>query len=84
MGRIIEEVVARHDPQAFEIHLYSLMPLGGEDALTARLREGTSGLTQLAGLPDYEAARKIADHRLHILVDLMGHTTWAQPGILLF
>jgi len=50
MGRIIEEVVARHDAEQFEIHLYSLMPIGGDDALTARLRLQTSGFTPLRGL----------------------------------
>jgi predicted O-linked N-acetylglucosamine transferase (SPINDLY family) len=84
MGRIIEEVVARHDAEQFEIHLYSLMPIGGDDALTARLRQQASGFTPLCGLNDYDAARRIADDRLHILVDLMGHTTWAQPGILVW
>ena len=84
MGRIIEEIVARHDAADFEIRLYSLMPPGGDDALTARLRQRTAGFATLAGLTDYDAARRIADDRLHILVDLMGHTSWAQPGILLF
>ena len=84
MGRIIEEIVACHDAEQFEIRLYSLMPRGGEDALTARLRHNTAGYTSLSGLTDYDAARRIADDRLHILVDLMGHTTWAQPGILVF
>jgi predicted O-linked N-acetylglucosamine transferase (SPINDLY family) len=84
MGRIIEELCARHDPASFDIRLYSLMPLGGDDALTARLRPHVRGITGLAGLTDYEAAAAIAADRLHILVDLMGHTVWAQPGILLF
>lgn len=85
MGRIMEEVINRHDGAGFEIRLYSLAPpSGGEDDLTARLRERTAGLTRLAGLSDYAAARAIADDRLHILVDLMTHTSWAQPGILLF
>ncbi len=84
MGRIIEELVARHDASGFEVRLYSLMPLGGDDALTTRLRPHVRGITALAGLTDHEAARTIASDRLHILVDLMGHTVWAQPGILLF
>ena len=84
MGRIVDEMVGRHDPALFEIRLYSLAPPGGEDALTDRLRQRTAGFTRLAELSDYDAARAIAGDRLHILVDLMGHTSWAQPGILLF
>jgi predicted O-linked N-acetylglucosamine transferase (SPINDLY family) len=84
MGRILDEVIARHDAAAFEIRLYSLAPPGGEDALTARLVQRTAGLKHLVAMPDYNAARAIADDQIHILVDLMGHTSWAQPGILLF
>jgi protein O-GlcNAc transferase len=77
-------VIERHDRAGFEIRLYSLAPpAGGEDDLTVRLRQRTAGFTRLAGLSDYDAAQKIADDRLHILVDLMTHTSWAQPGILL-
>ncbi len=84
MGRILDEVIARHDPAAFEIHLYSLAPAGGEDVVTARLTQRTAGLKNLACMPDYDAASVIAKDRVHVLVDLMGHTSWAQPGILLF
>jgi predicted O-linked N-acetylglucosamine transferase (SPINDLY family) len=84
MGRIVEEILARHDASAFEVRLYSLAPPGGEDALTGRLRARAAGFVRLAGLADYEAARAIAADRLHVLVDLMGHTSWSQPGILLF
>jgi len=84
MGRIVEDVVRRHDPAGFEIRFYSLAPPGGEDALTERLRQRAAGFTRLSGLSDYDAARAIAGDRLHVLVDLMGHTSWAQPGILLF
>ena len=83
MGRIIEDVIARHDTARFEIRLYSLAPPGGEDDLTERVRQRTAGFTRLAGLSDHAAARAIADDRLHILVDLMTHTSWSQPGILL-
>jgi len=84
MGRILEEVIARHDPAAFEIRLYSLAPAGGDDVVTARLVERTAGMKHLAGMTDYDAALAIAEDRIHVLVDLMGHTSWAQPGILLF
>jgi len=84
MGRILDEVIARHDPGGFEIRLYSLAPAGGDDGVTARLVQRTAGLKHLAGMTDYDAATTIAEDRIHLLVDLMGHTSWAQPGILLF
>ncbi len=84
MGRIMEEVIQRHDAGTFQIYLYSLAPLGGEDALTERLIARTRGLKRLIGMPDYDAAQVIAEDNLHVLVDLMGHTSWSQPGILLF
>ncbi len=84
MGRIMEEMIQRHDAGAFEIYLYSLAPLGGEDALTERLIARTCGLKRLIDMFDYNAARAIAEDHLHVLVDLMGHTSWSRPGILLF
>lgn len=84
MGRIVDEMLLRHDPAAFDVRLYSLAPPGGEDALTEQMRARTSGFARLAGMTDYDAARAIAADRLHVLVDLMGQTSWAQPGILLF
>ncbi len=84
MGRIVEEILDRYDRKAFTFHLYSLMPRGGEDVLTARLREHVAGYAELSGLSEYAAANRIAQDRLHVLVDLMGHTTWSQPGILVF
>jgi protein O-GlcNAc transferase len=84
MGRIVEEIVARHDAAAVAFHLYSLMPPGGADALTARLRARCAAYTELRGVADYEAARRIAADRLHVLVDLMGHTSWSRPEMLLW
>ena len=37
-------------------------------------------MKHLAGMTDYDAALAIAEDRIHVLVDLMGHTSWAQPG----
>lgn len=84
MGRIMEEVIQRHDGGAFEIYLYSLAPLGGDDALTERLIARSRGFRRLIGMLDYDAAQTIAEDRLHVLVDLMVHSSWSQPGILLF
>jgi protein O-GlcNAc transferase len=84
MGRIMEEMIQRHDAGAFEVYLYSLAPLGGEDALTERLIARTCGLKRLIDMFDYDAARAIAEDHVHVLVDLMGHTSWSRPGILLF
>jgi predicted O-linked N-acetylglucosamine transferase (SPINDLY family) len=44
------------------------------DALSQRLRAGVAGWHCLAGLSDGEAARRIRDDGIHVLLDLSGHT----------
>jgi len=72
VGYFLESVVAHLDPARFELFAYATQI--DEDALTARLRPYFSAWHTLAGFSDAEAARKIHDDTLHILIDLAGHT----------
>ena len=82
MGELLAPVFAAHDRSRFAIHLYSLAPPGNADAVTAALRAHADTFTDLASLDDATAARTIADAGLDLLVDLMGHSAFARPGIL--
>ena len=66
------------------VHAYSLTPTGNEDALTERFRGAMDSFVRLAELDDLAAARRIADDRLDVLVDLMAHSAFARPTILLY
>jgi predicted O-linked N-acetylglucosamine transferase (SPINDLY family) len=82
MGRIMRDVIARHDRSRVLPFLYSLAPANQSDAITEALRAGAAGFADLEPLSEEEGAARIADDRLHVLVDLMVHTTWSRVGLL--
>lgn len=84
MGRIMLDVVAAHDRGGFSWHLYSLAPPQNEDQVTSEFRRLADRFVQLADLDDLSAARTIADDGIDVMVDLMGHSSFARPGILLW
>lgn len=80
MGKMMLEVIARHDRARFDIHLYSTSP--DADGVTERFRELADGFAVVAGLGVTRAAERIAADDLDLLVDLSTHTKGAMPGIL--
>jgi protein O-GlcNAc transferase len=84
MGRLLREVIVAHDQSRFEVYLYSLAPTVNEDALTVEFRELATSFVRLAELSDLAAARAIAADGVDVLVDLMGHSAFSRPGILLW
>ena len=82
MGALWLPVLAAHDRAQFDVRLYSLAPPASNDATTAALRAAVDAFTSVAAQNDAMAARTIAADDLDLLVDLMGHTTFARPGIL--
>lgn len=84
MGRLMLEVLGRHDPRRFAVHAYSLAVRELEDAVTAQFRERCAGFTRLDDVDDARAAKLIADDGIDILVDLMGHSGSSRPAILAY
>ncbi len=80
MGLLMHEVIARHDRSRFEIFLYALND--AEDALTRRFREAADAYTVLDAPLSIDNARRIAQDRLDLLIDLGGHMAGARPLIL--
>lgn len=68
-----EPLLEHHDPERFEILLYSCRPY--EDACTVRLRARAHGFRELSGADDRTAARMIEDDGIDVLIDLAGHTS---------
>jgi predicted O-linked N-acetylglucosamine transferase (SPINDLY family) len=84
MGRLMAEVVRRHDNERFSVHAYSLAVRELEDEVTAQFRACCAEFRQLDDVNDASAARLIADDGIDVLVDLMGHSGSSRPAILMY
>src|SRR5512143_22204 len=82
MGKLLLPVVAAHDRARFAVRAYALAPPENSDALTARWKTAVDEFVNVAALDDRAAAEAIAADDLDLLVDLMGHSSYARPGIL--
>jgi protein O-GlcNAc transferase len=67
----MDPVFSNHDPAEVELFLYADVPQ--PDTTTARLRAGTPGWRDIAGMGDDDAAALIHEDRIDVLVDLSGH-----------
>lgn len=72
VGYFMENVLAHLDRRKLDITLYPTLPKS--DALSQRLQNLDVAWHPLFGLSDDQAARRIADEGIDILVDLSGHT----------
>jgi predicted O-linked N-acetylglucosamine transferase (SPINDLY family) len=72
VGYFLEGLLAHLDPACVELVAYPTQPAG--DALTERIRPRFAAWSPLHGLSDAEAARRIHADRIHVLIDLAGHT----------
>lgn len=81
MGRMMLEVISRHDRSLVSILLISTCPRNRHDAITAEFRNSADGFADVSELDDFAAAKSIAEADIDVLVDLAGHTMDARPGI---
>jgi predicted O-linked N-acetylglucosamine transferase (SPINDLY family) len=84
MGRLMREVLAAHDSARVSLYLYSLAPEANEDQLTGEFRGLCERFVNMAERDDHSAALAIAGDEVDVLVDLMGHSSFSRPGILLW
>jgi len=80
MGKMMWQVIAHHDRERFELYFYSASR--ERDDWTERFAAAGRRFEVIAPLDDAEAALRIAEDDLDILVDLSTHTRGARPGIL--
>lgn len=78
--RLLAGVLELHDPERFDVHLYSWSP-PANPAWRARLASLPATLHDIAALSDTAAAAQIARDGIHVLVDLKGYTTDTRLGI---
>jgi len=84
MGRLMRDVLSRHDRSRFALHAYSLAVRETEDSVTDAFRACCERFVRLDDLENRAAAQAIAQDRLDVLIDLMGHSGSSRPGILLY
>ena len=72
VGYFVAGVLAKLNPAKVKLVAYSMNPY--DDELTVNIKSACSEWTPIAELSDAEAARKIHQDGVEILVDLAGHT----------
>ncbi len=80
MGKMAWAAVEHHDKARFELFFYALSET--DDEWTAKFRGLADRFHAFAHETEREAALRIAEDDLDILVDLSTHTKGARPGIL--
>ncbi|MEO6421645.1 MAG: tetratricopeptide repeat protein, partial [Candidatus Nitrotoga sp.] len=82
MGKLMYEVLARHDRSQFELYLYSLA--SQKDTLTTQFVTISDKFVDLHTLSAQQAAKMIAEDDLDILIDLCNHTSYSNALILAY
>jgi len=83
MGRLMLEVLSRHDRDRFAVHAYSLSKQQLEDSLSEAFRSHCDSFARLDELDNAAAAQRIAEDGIDLLIDLMSRSGSSRPGILL-
>lgn len=77
---LVTGALESHDRSLIEVHAYSIGPTS-EDSYRKRIELGCEHFLDMQRLDNVEAAKRIADDEIDILVDLSGHTGNARPAI---
>lgn len=77
---LIAELFELHNRERFEVIGYSLGPDDGS-AIRRRIVQACTGFVDLAPLSDIEAARRVHDDGVDIVIDLKGYTKGGRPRI---
>ncbi len=79
-ARLISGLLEAHDGRQFDIRAYSYGPDDGSE-LRRRITAAATDFVDLRDFDDADAARRIADDGVDILVDLKGYTRGGRLGI---
>ena len=77
---LLAGVLESHDRDRIEVHAYSAGP-AVHDAYRKRVEKGCEFFRDISSLSMIDAARRIADDEIDILIDLSGHAGYSRPGI---
>lgn len=81
VGRLMADLLPRHDAAAFDITAFTLAAPDGSD-VQAAIFAGVGAVEDVSQMPASDAASCIRDAGIDILVDLGGFTLGARPEIL--
>lgn len=81
VGRLMADVLSRHDKAAFDVTAFALAPPDGSEVQQA-IFSGVGRVEDISNLSAAAAARRIRDAGVDVLVDLGGFTQGARPEIL--
>ena len=84
VGRLVAPLFENHDPEIVEVVALSTWLTAKdmtEPALTKRIRAASREFIELGEMKDEEAAQRIREAGLDVVIDLCGHTLGSRPGI---
>lgn len=80
VGYLMAEMLELHDREKIEVFAYYCgIPASG--GLNARIREAVEHWVDIRGMSDEDAARRVAEDGIDILVDVNGHTRDARSAL---
>jgi predicted O-linked N-acetylglucosamine transferase (SPINDLY family) len=80
VGYLMAELFEVHDKSKVEVFAYYCGP-ESSDGLNTRIRAAVEHFTDIRPMSDDEAAQRIADDQIDILVDVNGHTRDARTAV---
>jgi predicted O-linked N-acetylglucosamine transferase (SPINDLY family) len=81
IGYLISDIFAFHDRSRYDITVFNLSP-PTHDATQEKIRAQVDHWVELNTVSDAEAARRILERGIHILLDMNGHTNYQRPRLL--
>jgi predicted O-linked N-acetylglucosamine transferase (SPINDLY family) len=81
IGYLISDIFACHDRSRYEITVFNLSP-PTHDATQEKIRAQVDHWVELNGVGDRDAARRILERGIDILLDMNGHTNYQRPRLL--
>lgn len=77
---LMAELIEKLDRERFSVHLYSHGP-DDKSAMRERIKRAGDSFLEIGGMSDKEAAQRVRDDGIDILIDLKGHTSRCRMGI---
>jgi len=78
VGILIKDIFQHHNREKFAVYCYNLTT---EDEVTATIKKGCDEYTDISLISSLQAAIKINQDGIDILIDLAGYTTYCRPEI---
>ena len=82
VGKLMLSLVNGHDHHQFELFCYAHML--DDDGVTDQIRKGCEHFVDITGMSDEQAAQRIFEDEVDILIELGGHTTSSRIGVMAF